>query len=251
VSGASQGGTWQGTEVLARRGFAGLRVVGDVHGDSTSFETAIAGAEAGKLFLLQLGDLTDYGPDSPGVLRRMFALLDEGRGRFLLGNHDHKLRRALLGQPKLRVAADGLGRTLAQLEAAPDGAAIAERMVREVAAAPAWLRLGARFFVHAGWHPRMLHEGPPADAGASKPDPVVSRAMFGQVTGRMRTDGYPERVYGWVDTIPPGVTTYCGHDRRSTDGRPYVAHGQLGGCAVFHDTGAGKGGHLSWVDLMF
>jgi protein phosphatase len=241
---------WPGTEVLARRGFAGLRVVGDVHGEAVPFASAVAGAEAERLFLVQLGDLTDYGPDSPQVLRMMFALLDEGRGRFLLGNHDHKLRRALLGQ-KLRISGDGLARTLAQLDAAPDGAALAERMVREVEAAPAWLRLGDWFFVHAGWHPRMLHEPPPPDAGASKPDPVLSRALYGQVTGRYRTDGYPERVHHWVDQIPRGITCYCGHDRRSADGRPHVQRGALGGTAVFLDTGAGKGGHLSWVDLRF
>jgi protein phosphatase len=28
-----------------------------------------------------------------------------------------------------------------------------------------------------------------------------------------------------------------------------VAHGDGGGEAVFLDTGAGKGGHLSWIDL--
>ena len=101
-----------GPEVLARRGFAGLRVVGDVHGEAVAFAHAVAGAEAEGLFLLQLGDLTDYGPDSPGVLRLAFGLLDAGQGRFLLGNHDHKLRRALLGE-RLRIAGEGLGATLA------------------------------------------------------------------------------------------------------------------------------------------
>jgi hypothetical protein len=52
-----------------------------------------------------------------------------------------------------------------------------------------------------------------------------------------------------VDRIPAGLTVYCGHDRRSTNGRPYLRRGALGGTAVFLDTGAGKGGHLSWIDL--
>ncbi|WP_135466961.1 metallophosphoesterase [Crenalkalicoccus roseus] len=239
-----------GAEALARRGFAGLRVVGDVHGEAAAFAHAVAGAEAERLFLLQLGDLTDYGPDSPGVLRLMFGVLDRGQGRFLLGNHDHKLRRVLSGQ-RVRIAAEGLGATLAQLEAAPDGAALKARLLAEVAAAPAWLRLDAWCFVHAGWHPRMLHEPPPPDAGARRPDPLLSRALFGQVTSRMRPDGYPERLYGWVNRIPAGVTVHCGHDCRSTDGRPFVERGALGGRAVFLDTGAGKGGHLSWLDLRF
>lgn len=233
---------------LISRGFVGLRVVGDVHGDAIAFAHAIAGAEAEGLYLLQLGDLTDYGPDSPEALRLIFGVLDRRQGRFLLGNHDHKLRRALTGQP-VRYPMDGLGRTLEQLARAPDGPALKARAVAEIAAAPPWLRLGSWFFVHAAWHPRMRHLPPPGDAGTGKPDPVLSRALFGQVTGRTRPDGYPERVYDWVDWIPPGLTVHCGHDRRSPDGRPYVQEGALGGLAMFLDTGAGKGGHLSWLDL--
>jgi len=233
---------------LRRRGFLGLRVVGDVHGDAVAFRHAVAGAEAERLFLLQLGDLTDHGPDSPGALRLMFSLLDARRGRFLLGNHDHKLRRVLTGE-RVHIPHEGLGRTLDQLAVAPDGEALAARAVAEIAAAPAWLRMGNWFFVHAGWHPSMLLRPPPPDAGTHKPDPVLSRALFGQVTGRMRMDGYPDRVHDWVDRIPRGMTLYCGHDRRSADGRPYVQEGAEGGRAVFLDTGAGKGGHLSWIDL--
>jgi protein phosphatase len=234
--------------LLERRGFLGLRVVGDVHGDAAAFRHAVAGAEAERLFLLQLGDLTDYGPDSPEVLRLILAVRDARRGRFLLGNHDHKLRRALLGEP-VRYAAEGLGRTLAQLAEAPDAASLRSRMVAEIAAAPPWLRMGPWFFVHAAFHPRMLQAPPPPDSGTRKPDPTLSRALFGQVTGRTRADGFPERIYDWIETIPPGLVVHCGHDRRSPDGRPYVQAGELGGRAIFLDTGAGKGGHLSWVDL--
>src|ERR1035437_10638899 len=71
-----------------------IRVVGDVHGDADAF----AYAAATDRFLIQLGDLVDYGPDSAEVLRLMFRLIDEGRGLFLLGNHDFKLARKLAGQ---------------------------------------------------------------------------------------------------------------------------------------------------------
>ena len=165
---------------LHARGFAGLRVVGDVHGDARGFEAAAAGAEAQKLFLLQLGDLTDGGPDSPAVLRRIFGLIDAGAGLFLLGNHEHKLRRALTGT-RFRGPTEGLDRTLEQLSAAPDGEALRNRMIDEVARAPAWLRRGPAIFVHAAFHPAMLHTAPPPDAGTRKAEPPVTRALYGQV----------------------------------------------------------------------
>jgi protein phosphatase len=223
-------------------------VVADVHGEAAAFVAAIEGALAEDMFVLQLGDLTDHGPDSPEVLRRMFALMDAGQGIFLLGNHDHKLRRALTGMP-IRIQPEGLGRTLEQLDAAPDGPELKARAIAEIARAPAWIRDGGRVFVHGGFHPGMLHASPPRDAGAGKATGLVTRAIYGQVTGRIRSDGFPERVHDWVDRIPRDMLVVCGHDRRSLDGRPYVAEGLLGGRCVFLDCGAGKGGHLAWLDL--
>ena len=82
---------------------------------------------------------------------------------------------------------------------------------------------------------------------SGRPAPLLARALYGQTTGRVTGAGRPERLLRWVDDIPAGFTVYCGHDERSL-ARPYVRHGRLGGMAVFLDTGAGKGGHLSWVD---
>ena len=213
-----------------------LRVVGDVHGDIKGFTAAIATDR----FVLQLGDLVDEGPDSAGVLRLMFQLIDEKRGAFLIGNHDRKLGRWLRGEHVRPSAA--LEATRASLT--PE---LAERALYEIERAPLWWRQGPRFFVHAAFHRGMLSEDPPPGLGPA--GPILSRALFGQVTGRLQPDGYPERILSWVEHIPAGITVYCGHDQRSRDGRPYVARNDAGGEAVFLDTGAGKGGHLSWIDL--
>jgi len=94
-----------------------------------------------------------------------------------------------------------------------------------------------------------MPEGTPPPVPEGRLHGVLSRALYGEPTGRIQADGYPERSLQWVDRIPAGLTVYCGHDQRSRDGRPYVRVGAAGGTAVFLDTGAGKGGHLSWIDL--
>jgi Calcineurin-like phosphoesterase len=213
-----------------------LRVVGDVHGDARAF----AIAAAGDRFVIQLGDLTDGGPDSGGALRIALDMVEAGRGLFLLGNHDRKLGRALLGMP-VQINAT-LAATLDQLDPA-----LRERAATAISRAPAWLRQGKNFFVHGGFHTAMLEHDPPPGLGSV--DGALSRALFGQVTGHRRPDGYPDRVLDWVDRIPAGLTVYCGHDIRSTDGRPWRRRNAAGGIAIFMDTGAGKGGHLSWIDL--
>lgn len=214
-----------------------LRVIGDVHGDSRAFAIA---AETGH-FIIQLGDLVDDGPDPAGALRIMFRLIDEGRGLFVLGNHDFKLLRALRGDNVRRPP--NLEKTISELS--PD---LAARAMREIARAPAWILSGKRFFVHGGFHPAMLVE-PPPEFPSGRPDGLLARAIYGQTTGRVTGAGKPERLLGWVDDLPGDITLYCGHDQRSTDGRPWVKIGAKGGKAVFLDTGAGKGGHLSWIDL--
>jgi hypothetical protein len=217
---------------------AAIRVVGDVHGDAVAFRYAAAAPDR---FIVQLGDLADHGPDSPSALRLMFRLIDEGRGLFLLGNHDLKLARTLAGQALREDKV--VQATIAQLDEA-----LRDRVVREVSRAPAWLRRGQAIFVHGGFHTDMLNGAAPA-FGLERPRGALARALYGEPTGRIQTDGFSERSLRWVDRIPAGLTVYCGHDRRSADGRPYVRPGALGGRAVFLDTGAGKGGHLSWIDL--
>src|ERR1700759_4617220 len=158
-----------------------LRIVGDVHGDAAAF----AYAAATDRFVVQLGDLVDSGPDSAEALRIMFRLIDEGRGLFLLGNHDLKLARFLAGQPVRNEAT--LDATLAQLDES-----LRHRVVEEVALAPAWLRRDGALFVHGGFHTVML-EMPPPDHGLDRAHGPLARALYGEPTGRTQADGYPER----------------------------------------------------------
>ena len=223
--------------MAARPPGAKVRVVGDVHGDAAGFAYAIATDR----FIVQLGDLVDHGPDSARAMRMMFELVESGRGLFILGNHDLKLARVLSGD---NVRADpAVMATIGQLDDA-----LKQQAMHYIAAAPAWVLDKSVLFVHGGFHTTML-EQPAPEHGLQRPQGAVARALYGEPTGRIQPDGYPERSLRWVDRIPAGLTVYCGHDRRSSDGRPYIRHGVLGGKAVFLDTGAGKGGHLSWIDL--
>ena len=214
-----------------------LRIIGDVHGDSRAFAIA---AETNH-FIIQLGDLVDEGPDTPGALAIMFKIIDENRGLFLLGNHDYKLLRALRGDSVTKPPY--LARTISELSQD-----LSARAQTEITRAPAWIRHQNLIFVHGGFHPAMLFEPlPPFPTG--RPNALLARAIYGQTTGRVTGAGKPERLLNWVDDIPANMTVYCGHDRRSQDGRPYIKTGDRGGKAVFLDTGAGKGGHLSWIDI--
>ena len=124
-----------------------------------------------------------------------------------------------------------------------------ERVVAEVAVAPAWLRATAHVFVHGGFHTAMLEATAP-EHGLERAHGVLARALYGEPTGRMQPDGYPERSLRWVDRIPAGhhgvLRPRPAQHRRSS---LHPARVRPAASAVFLDTGAGKGGHLSWIDL--
>jgi protein phosphatase len=211
-------------------------VIGDVHGDSKAFAIA---AQTDR-FIIQLGDLVDDGPDTPGALEIMFGLIDAGNGLFIIGNHEFKLARALQGAGS---RSGSLARTLTELDPAQK-----LRILEEIKRAPFWLRVRNMLFVHGGFYPGMLLE-PSPPFPTTRPEPMIARAIYGQTTGRLLGSGRPERLINWVDDVPAGMKVYCGHDRRSFDGRPYIKTNVSGGSGIFLDTGAGKGGHLSWIDI--
>jgi hypothetical protein len=77
-----------------------LDVIGDVHGEREALEQLLGrlgydeeGRHTGGRRLVFVGDLCDRGPDSPGVIRMVRALVDAGRAQCVAGNHELNLLR--------------------------------------------------------------------------------------------------------------------------------------------------------------
>jgi hypothetical protein len=227
--------------------FAGIRVIGDVHGNAEPFAKLIAEARARHLFVVQLGDLVDRGPDSVGALRLAFDLIDRSDGLFLRSNHDDKLRRALIGNP-VRVGPN-LQATLDALAAAPDSEGLRRRLLAALAAAPWWLQAGDYLMAHGGFHPLMLTApGPWGIEPRRTAEKCRALALYGETQSGADEEAPPIRTYAWLDTVPAGITVLIGHDVVAMD-RIVERQGVLGGRVLFCDTGSGFGGPLSFVDL--
>lgn len=218
-----------------------MRVIADVHGELDLLRSALEGADR----FVFLGDLVDRGPDSAGVLRLALDLIEAGKAQLVRSNHDDKLMRALLGR-RVTVSSD-LQHTLAQLQEAEDGADLTRRFLSAFKDAPFYIAEAAYILAHGAVHPQLWQE---KDAAAFEtPQPSARRfALYGEVNGSLKPDGKPRRFYDWVDLIPPGRTAIVGHDRRSGS-QPLIQPGALGGRAIFIDTGAGRGGPLTFIDL--
>jgi hypothetical protein len=77
-----------------------LDIVGDVHGEHEALRALLAalgydaaGRHRQGRHLVFVGDLCDRGPDSPGVVARVRALVERDRAVALLGNHEINLLR--------------------------------------------------------------------------------------------------------------------------------------------------------------
>lgn len=224
-----------------------IRVIGDVHGNSKDFEDFTRDAIQNDMHVVCLGDFTDRGPDSPGVLQRAFMMMETGNFTPIVGNHDDKFWRWANGN-NITIN-NGLEKTINQLDDHPDGDALIDQWRNQMPTWPVWVTHGKFTFAHGAFHPVMMQVKTLAHMDKKQHGSAASRAFFGQVhKGQKTPEGFPVRRLDWVDEIPHGHTVFVGHSVLS-ETEIITMDGKQGGKAVFVDTGSGKGGPLSFVDI--
>ena len=223
--------------------FAGMLVFGDIHSDYKTFMSAYEFATANNLFFMSLGDLVDRGSFPYETISGMLSFIKAGTAGFVPGNHDDKFYR--LSQGKTSSFSVDAKRTLADV--GPEREVEFLRMYAEIFETPVYTSLfhtfGDFIMVHAASHPHMW------DSTVKFSKGVNSRALYGETNGERYDDGYPVRLYSWIDEIPMGKTVFVGHDRAPIHNvaitEPMTVTNSRGGRAIFMDTGCGKGGFLS------
>lgn len=229
------------------RGRAGLRVIGDVQGYAEPFRDLIEDARRCDLAVLQLGDIIDRGPDSPGAMALMLDLVARGEGIQIAGNHCDKFYRHRQGR-RVEIAKSGLAMTLEQLGRTADGEALADRYARFVATVPLWRAAGSWFFVHAAFHPAMRRQRAPSVAERHRDKRLGALALYGETNGETTAEGKPVRTYRWIDRIPPDLTVCIGHDVVSTT-ETVVREAPTGGRVIHLDLGPDRGGRIGHLDI--
>lgn len=225
-----------------------LLIVGDVHGNFDAMTRACDYAEKNKLFLVWLGDLVDYGPHNLKCVRLAHDWLKHNRAVLIWGNHERKIDRwiaANWGRDFRGRLSEASLLTIGEIESLNP-----ERRDRFAAvwhALRSWSRnhlvVGNLLMTHGAAAPSMwtnTHSRLRGDA--------ENMAMFGQVCrdDPTRADGYPNRVWHWVDQIPDQHHVVVGHDWLDRDTMQVtIKPGALGGQAWAIDTGCSKGGRLS------
>jgi len=229
--------------------FDGIFVIGDIHADDTSLLSAVEYAKIHNLFLISLGDLVDRGTKPFETLEIMLDVLDRRVGAFVIGNHDDKHYRNAIGNPV--VLTGDPENTLAYV-----GDERKEEFLSNICALHSsdmtdyYHYIDEWVFVHGATHEEIWNYS------KSLTKIAKFRAIYGEVTGLIDAEGKPERAYGWIDKIPKNKYAVVGHDRKPLYDKPIrtplMHYSHVGkGNVVFVDTGCGKGGRLSGVELIF
>ncbi len=150
-----------------------------------------------------VGDLVDRGPGVVEVVNLVRAMVAAGQAFCAPGNHDVKLQRALSGR-QVRIA-NGLGESLAQIEALPadERAAWSDGYRAFIDALPSHYVLdgGALVVAHAGM--KQAYQGRASGR-------VREFALYGETTGESDEFGLPIRANWAADYRGPAAVAY-GH----------------------------------------
>jgi protein phosphatase len=232
-----------------RSGFDGILVFGDVHGDYDAIKRAYDYAVSENFFFLSLGDLVDRGRKPYETIELMYNVVQEGRGAFVMGNHDDKFYRHAKGA-KVHFSGDAK-QTL--VDVGEDREVEFFKMYMAIMDDKYFSSVFYTFdefvFVHAAAHKAMF-SGLPNMTKTER-----SRYLVGETNGERYENGYPVRLYNWIADIPAGKTVIVGHDRTPVDPdimitEPHAVTNKVGGKVVFIDTGGGKGGHVTGAVIM-
>lgn len=231
----------------------GVTVIGDVHGNLNDLKQIIVEANLMDHNILFLGDIIDYGDENLAVMDLVYDLVRGGRARMVWGNHERKMTRWLdadFGKEFKGTVTAGMAKTVDEITAAikrdpgfKDRFRARWRMLhsnsRQHYVNREWL------FTHGAATTGMWKM-----SGHSLSGFHSNMAFFGEVdeANPMREDGYPNRTYGWVDSIPARHTVVVGHDHRDKT-KPLMVTNAVGGQAIFLDTGSSKGGKLSCMTV--
>jgi protein phosphatase len=251
----------QGEKVFADildRGYKGILVVSDVHGNLDGLHKMNNLAEDLNFFTVYLGDIVDYGVDTLRASNYVARKIMFGEALSIFGNHERKILRWITQN-----RTEGIFKSMGFTGTLSTGNEITVNQIKSMretdrymwetyfigmcATMPHFLQMDRLLLTHGACTNSMWGR----DEFRFNPNTNEENyALFGETDGTI-VNGFPNRLYNWVDDIPARHTVIVGHDIRS-DISPFIHTGEQGGVAIFLDTGSSKperypNAHLSAV----
>lgn len=226
-----------------------ILVIGDVHGNYDAMLRAVETAANKNLFIVWLGDVIDYGQFNLKCMKLAYDTIRNGNAMMILGNHERKLDRWISnnwGATYHGKLSDSNKLTVNEILGLSEQG--------RIKFSAAWAALNSWCFQHIVSDEYLFTHG----AASVNMWTNINRrlygvdanlAYFGQVDNIVKKeDGYPNRIWDWVNDVPAGKTVVVGHDWLDrVNNEITIKTNDHGGRVVAIDCGCSKGGRLCGV----
>lgn len=239
---------------LKMKGFQGITVIPDIHGNIHAMNKAVNWALARKNLIVFLGDIVDYGLHSLDCIYLAYDLLVNGQAIFIKGNHERKLDKWFQQEEKIKLNLDDTNLNVSQSNkvtidqiknlSKEDFMFLKYKFSTIInLSANHWI-IDDFLFTHGACEPEMF-----SIYNKNLHGRLEKIALFGESDYNQKNEGYQARTYNWVNRIPTNKTVFVGHDIRSYK-YPYFEENSYGGQVYFLDTGCSKNGKLTTADII-
>lgn len=229
----------------------GVTIIGDVHGNYESLMNAILWSNSRNNLPVFLGDIIDFGVKSLECVEEVYKLVVRNQALFIIGNHERKIFKWLnkLNNKNIKLhLSEANKQTIEQIKRLSNK----EKKKWETKFRTLMnlgfthLDINNIFCVHASYHADMKNH----INNRVLPFDLEKKALFGEFVDdpKWETD-VNNTSYKWISSIPKNKTVFVGHEPRNLF-KPYYEKNVDGGEVYFMDTGCGKGGNLSSVDVI-
>lgn len=219
--------------------------IGDVHGERMKLAHLLKKLDGRKLVFL--GDIIDRGPESAKTLLWIKEMCDAGEAQVVMGNHDWRLRRHLIGRNVKMTKA--LVQTLKELE---EEEVNLDELSKWMETWPIFLETEYWIAVHGGWreecrdNPKLARNiciyGEAEKIKIPPAEDLHNRANLLALSD----EWLPKRKYEWRDKYEGEKHIFHGHD--PIRGQGPSSHCNSKGAKIMNvDTGACFGHALSAV----
>lgn len=224
-----------------------ITIVGDVHGQYESLLSVIDWSKKMNSFLIFLGDIIDYGPKSIECLEEIYNLLIRNQTVLILGNHERKLFRWLeknKNQKSKLFLSESNKQTINKINSLSENERKlwTNKFKTTVQLSKTHLIFDNLILVHAAYDKEMMN----FKNYNFLPRNLENIALLGKnfveenelITNR-----------DWIKEIAGEYKIFVGHENSKNIKPPIIK--QNNSEIYFMDTGSGKGGNLSSVDLIY
>ncbi len=234
---------------IIENNYSGITVVGDVHGEKEKLIRVIDWANKNDNFMIFLGDIVNHGPNSIECVEIIYDLVIRNKALLILGNHERKLFKLI--NKELVHLNDACEQTLEKIS-----------LMKEKEKKSWFLRFNTlinlgkyffkyknSFFCHGGFTEKLLKYKNDLELN----NKIKNICMFGDID-IFKEKKYTKKSFSnvlksqWLKYLPPNFLIFLGHTMIE-DRYPYIFSSNNNSKVYFIDTGAGKGGFLTSVDL--